>query len=129
VRSEIRNGYNFATLIAGEQSGVKIAQAKDAQLGDTDEVCMERDGNFFTINEALKESLTEHPNGTLEWILMPGRDNLSLQYVENMPDDSDSLAYFDEENNIVYLLNDISKEAEKLYLRQLGETLQNAKHN
>ncbi len=123
VRSEIRDSYNFATLIGGEQAGVKIVQAKDAQLGDTDETCMERDGKFFPVGDALVESLTEHPNGTLEWILIPNRDNLSLQHVKKMPDDSDAMAYFDDTNNQIYILETVSKEAERTYLRQLGETL------
>jgi len=122
VRSEIRNGYNFATLVAGEQAGIKIVQARDAQLGDTDPDCIERNGKFFKISDALSESAKEHPNGTLEWIYTK-RENLSIEYIKEMP--GEDLAYFDSDNNIAYLKSDIPLQIEKQFLIQLGDTLKN----
>jgi SPP1 gp7 family putative phage head morphogenesis protein len=124
VRSEVRDAYNFATLAAGEQAGVKVVQARDAQFGDSDPVCIERNGKFFKIKDAIGETFDEHPNGTLEWILTK-RENLSIKYVETMPDESPSLAYFDDDSDIVYFKNDIPEEIEKNYLIQLGEALSN----
>jgi hypothetical protein len=124
VRSEVRNAYNFGTLAAGEQAGIKKVQAKDAQLGDTDQTCVERNGKIFDIAEALSETLDEHPNGTLEWILLK-QQNLSIKYIEEMPEGIDSLAYFDDENDIIYIREDIPVEVEKQYLLQLGDILAN----
>lgn len=122
VRSEIRNAYNFGTLAAGEQAGITQVQAKDAQLGDTDQICIERNGRIFNIADALSETSNEHPNGTLEWILLR-RNNLSVEYVDKMPNNSEALGYFDDENNIIYLRNDLADDVEAQYLLQLGESL------
>lgn len=124
VRSEIRNAYNFGTLAAGEQAGIKKVQARDAQFGNTDETCIERNGKIFDISDAFSETEKEHPNGTLEWVLL-NRENLSTKYVEDMPDGSDSLIYFDDESGTVYIKNDTPRELEQKYLIQLGEMLTN----
>lgn len=123
VRTEIRNSYNYATLAAGEQAGVRIVQARDALRGPTDEECEERNGQFFTIQEAFGEIAREHPNGTLAW-QYTNRENLSIQRVEEIPNDSDALALFDNETDTIYLRNDIPLEVEQNYLLQLGDTLE-----
>lgn len=120
ARTEIKEAYNHATLVAGDQSGFNTVQARDALKGPTDEECEERDGKFFGIAEAL--NIKDHPNGTLQWQLVQGQ-NLSIDYVENMPDGSDSLAYFDADNEVVYLSNTIPESVEKDYLYTLGDSL------
>lgn len=120
VRTEIKEAYNHATLIAADEAGFSIVQARDALKGPTDDECEERDGKFFPISEAF--GITDHPNGTLEWQIIKG-ENLSIDYVENMPDESDSLAYFDAENRIVYLINTIPHATEVQYLYNLGDSL------
>lgn len=121
VRTEIRDAYNFATILAGEQGGVKVVQIIDAVKGEdvSDPECIERNGKFFSIGDALSEALKEHPNGTAE-IRLTKRQNLSVEYIQ----DSDKLAYFDEENDIVYLSNDIPHKLEFEYLNELGKTFE-----
>ncbi len=118
VRSEIRDAYNFAQLSAGEQGGVKIVQAKDAQHGETDHECEEREGKFFKIGEALAETLREHPNGSLEWIFTD-RENLSIDRKDEL--DDNKLAYFDDESNTIFLSNKLPRQEEVEYLIQLGK--------
>jgi hypothetical protein len=118
VRTEIRDAYNFAQLSAGAEGGVKIVQAVDAQHGDTDHDCEEREGRFFTIGQALGETLKEHPNGTLEWIFTD-RENLSIEYKDELEDGK--LAYFDEESDSIYLSNKIPEQHKIEYLIQLGK--------
>jgi hypothetical protein len=124
ARTEIRDAYNFATLAAGEQAGIKVVQIIDAQKGEevSDPECIARNGKFFKIGEALSEILREHPNGTSE-IRLTNRENLSIEYVTETPDDK--LAYFDDQNGIIYLNNTIPQEIELNYLDQLGATLEN----
>lgn len=119
VRTEIRDAYNFAQLSAGEQGGVKIVQAIDAQHGETDHDCEEREGQFFTIGQALGETLKEHPNGTLEWIFTD-RENLSIEE----SDEEGKLAYFDEETDTVYLNVKLPQIRKTEYLLVLGERFQ-----
>lgn len=123
ARTEIRDAYNFATLSVGESSGIKIVQIVDALKGEevSDPECIERNGKFFKIGEALSEVLKEHPNGTAE-VKLTKRENLSVERIES---DDDKLAYFDSDNDIIYLSNDIPKELETDYLISLGETLEN----
>jgi hypothetical protein len=123
VRSEVRDAYNFATLEAGQQAGIKVVQAKDAQYGDTDEECEERNGNFYSIPQALVETLKEHPNGTLEWKLIPDVNSVSEITVNASELDDDEIAYYNEETNTIYF-SDNSSESEKIKFRlALGEVL------
>ena len=69
VRTEVRDAYNQATLIAAEANGIELVQATDADSGDTDKDCMDRAGKVFTVAEAKEED--EHPNGTLGWKIVP----------------------------------------------------------
>lgn len=102
VRSEVRDAYNFATLEAGQQAGIKVVQAIDAQLGDTDEECIARNGNFYSIPQALTETLREHPHGTLEWTLIPDVSSVSEITVNASELDEDDIGYYDNETNTIY---------------------------
>lgn len=98
VRSEISQAYNMAVLLAAEDAGVKQVQAIDAQLGPerSDPHCIERNGKIFTIEQAFKEQLDEHPNGTLQWRLLrkPIRIN-----VRRDPDPQGFLTNFDDKGD------------------------------
>lgn len=127
VRSEIRDAYNFSMLEAADESGIRVVQAHDANLGESvsDPECINRDGRFFTIEQAKQESLKEHPNGTLYWTLTT-RDNLSEQIVSEMPEQyEDALAYFDDTTDTIYIHEDISDEAKSEYLNSLGVIFEN----
>jgi len=64
VRTEVRDVYNAATLMAARSAGINRVQALDARGGDdTDADCVDRNGQIFTLEAAYKED--EHPNGTL----------------------------------------------------------------
>lgn len=121
VKTEIRDAYNFATLSAGEAAGIKIVQTVDAQLGEenSDPECIERNGKFFKIKDALAEVLSEHPNGTIE-VRLTKRDDLSTKYV----DDAEDLATFDEENDTIIFHKDITLDQRQEYLLQLGAILE-----
>jgi hypothetical protein len=73
VRSEVAQAYNFATLLAAQDAGIKKVKALDAQLGEarSDPHCIRRNGKIFTIEQAFKETRQEHPNGTLQWKIVP----------------------------------------------------------
>lgn len=72
VRTEIVNAYNYATLYAGLDHNIEQAQAIDAQLGPSrsDPECIARNGRVFPLAEAIVEQGKEHPNGTLQWVLL-----------------------------------------------------------
>lgn len=72
VRTEIRDAYNAATLLGGKAAGITDVIASDASAGknlNTDQHCIDRNGKKYSIEDALIE--TDHPNGTLGWILVP----------------------------------------------------------
>jgi len=126
VRSEVRNAYNFATLEAGQQAGIKVVQAKDAQLPqETDQDCIDRNGNFYSIPQALTENLKEHPNGTLEWKLIPDVSSVSEVTVEASEIEDGGIGYFDNITNTIYLNEDATKEEAEQFRILLGEILSN----
>lgn len=68
ARTETHNAQRVSTVSGYEQSGVvETVRAIDAKYGDTDDICMERDGQEFTLEQARAETGLEHPNGTLDW--------------------------------------------------------------
>ena len=68
ARTETHNAQRGSTLGGYTSSGVvDTVRAIDAKYGDTDEVCMERDGQEYTLEQARAETNLEHPNGTLDW--------------------------------------------------------------
>jgi SPP1 gp7 family putative phage head morphogenesis protein len=62
ARTETMFAYNDAALQSYAEFGVERVEALD---GDYDEVCAERNGQIFTLEEAL--AIEDHPNGTLDW--------------------------------------------------------------
>jgi len=62
ARTETALSYNRAALDAYKEFSVSHVIAYD---GDGDEVCAERNGKEFTVEEAF--GIEDHPNGTLDW--------------------------------------------------------------
>ena len=62
ARTESALAYNEAALASYEDLGVTQVEALD---GDEDPECAERNGNVYSIEEAM--DITDHPNGTLDW--------------------------------------------------------------
>ena len=118
ARTEIRDLFNGATLLAGQQAGVTQAQAVDARFGKTDDDCEERDGEIFSIPEAL--NVDEHPNGTLAWRLLP-TTNLAVR----IHDQEGVYASYDPNTELVTFHPDLDEYQRKVYLRRLGEHLSN----
>jgi hypothetical protein len=117
ARTEIRDLFNGATLLAGKQAGLTQAQAVDARFGKTDDDCEERDGEIFSITDAL--NVDEHPNGTLAWRLLPTQ-NLSIE----VEDETDGiLASYDPESETVRFNSELGETDKKRYLLALGEKL------
>lgn len=65
ARTEMGKAYNRSNLLGYAELGVTHVRAKD---GDFDAVCRARDGQPFSIQEALL--IHDHPNGTLDWVPM-----------------------------------------------------------
>jgi len=62
ARTETMLSYNRAALDAYGEFGVERVLAYD---GDYDPECAARDGQTFTVEEAM--AIEDHPNGTLDW--------------------------------------------------------------
>ena len=123
VRSEIRDAYNFATLEAGQQAGIKVVQAKDAQLGDTDEYCEERNNQFYSMPEAFIETLKEHPAGTLEWKLIPDVESISEVVVSASEIAEEEIGFYDEESETIYFTDEATEFEVSEFRALLGEML------
>jgi hypothetical protein len=123
ARTEIRDAYNFSTLDAGEKAGVKVVQAKDAQLGPTDEYCENRNNQFYSIEKAFSESFNEHPSGTLEWKLIPNVTSISEATINASELEDNEIGFFDDKTETIYF----SEEADDYEISQfklmLGEML------
>ncbi len=66
ARTEAKFAQNESSLtVYANAENVTRVQAFDAQLGETDADCENRNGQIMTIEEA--GMITEHPNGTLSW--------------------------------------------------------------
>lgn len=118
VRTEVRDVYNYATLLAAANAETSV-QATDADYGETDAECEERDGQIFDPREAMREE--EHPNGTLGFRILPVQ--LSIERVDEIPDRPGHLARYDEETHTVYFSNDASRENERRFLMALGDRM------
>lgn len=114
VRTEVRDVYNAATLISARAAGVNTVQASDADTGDSDAECMERDGRLFTVDEALRER--EHPNGTLAWRILP----VTLSVVRT--DDVNGARWHEEENTLL-LSNDLDRDRERAVMKTVADYL------
>jgi len=67
ARTELMNAYNASALQSYNRYGVQMVEAVD---GDDDEECAQRNGQQFTVDDAM--SIEDHPNGTLDWIPVTG---------------------------------------------------------
>lgn len=74
ARTESMFAYNDASLRSYEEFGVTEVEALD---GDEDEDCRERNGQTFTLEEAM--GIEDHPNGTLDWapVIKAGPDPMT----------------------------------------------------
>lgn len=63
ARTETALAYNEAALKTYDHFEVREVQAID---GDKDEECAARNGNTYSVDEAM--GIVDHPNGTLDWI-------------------------------------------------------------
>lgn len=63
ARTETMFAYNDAALKSYREYDVERVEAID---GDEDTECADRNGQTFSLDEAL--SITDHPNGTLDWL-------------------------------------------------------------
>ena len=63
ARTETMFAYNDAALTSYREYGVERVEAID---GDEDEECASRNGQTYTLDESL--AITDHPNGTLDWL-------------------------------------------------------------
>ena len=63
ARTETALAYNESALRSYEEFGVGKVQAID---GDEDDECRERNGEIYSIEQAM--GITDHPNGTLDWV-------------------------------------------------------------
>ena len=63
ARTETMLAYNDTALRTFGQYDVAQVQAID---GDDDAVCASRNGNIYSLEDAL--NISDHPNGTLDWI-------------------------------------------------------------
>lgn len=66
-RTETMLAYNDAAIGTYREFGVGQVQAID---GDMDEECAARNGNVYSLDEA--SGISDHPNGTLDWIPLVG---------------------------------------------------------
>lgn len=124
ARTETMLAYNFATLYAAESAGVNKVQAIDARRGPTDDDCQNRNGRIYSVEDALKENLKEHPNGTLAWRLLRST-NLSVQKI-SAEDAGEALAWYDPTHDIIFMSEEISEADEEHYLLAIGQTLADA---
>lgn len=87
ARTETHNAQRVSTVSGYEASEVvETVRAIDAKYGDTDDICMERNGQEFTLEEARVETELEHPNGTLDWepiIRSPKENDNQLRFSRN----------------------------------------------
>lgn len=122
ARTETMLAYNFSTLFAGEDVGIKRVQALDARDGPTDEQCERRNGKIFDIAEAFNQTAQTHPNDTLSWRLLKAT-NLSVDYIPRDQIEDDKLAWFDPESDTIFMAEDISEEDKEKYLIMIGDKL------
>jgi hypothetical protein len=118
VRTEVRDVYNAATALTAQAAGATTLQALDARHGPTDKFCEDRDGQLFSIPEALRER--EHPNGTLAWRIIPAT-NLSIEHVEEISEGV--LARYDPLTETIFLTNDLPADSQKDYISAVLDAL------
>ena len=68
ARTESKFAQNISSIEAYQQSDtITGVVAFDAQLGDTDADCQQRNQRTYTFQQARSLTSSEHPNGTLSW--------------------------------------------------------------
>jgi hypothetical protein len=103
VRTEVRDLYNTATLMAAEASGFNRVQALDAQTpGPVDQDCAARNGQIFHVGDAFRE--TDHPNGTLAWRIVPVNFSIERTGQQDFVG-----ADYDEDREVLTLSNDLDQ--------------------
>lgn len=114
VRTETRDAYNAATLLAADEADVKQVQCLDGNSENPAPDSIQRDGRIYSIADAEKQ--TEHPNGTLGWRLLPAA--LTIEHAEDIDG-----AEFDRETNTLTLANDLEPETERRILKTVVAAL------
>lgn len=116
VRTEVRDAYNAATILAGGSAGFNRVMAIDGQGPNAhimDDECGKRHGQIYTLPDALIER--DHPNGTLSWRMVP--TELSIRRTTQ----EDFGAEFDEDENVLTLSSDLPEETQR---RIVAETVE-----
>jgi len=116
ARTEIRDAYNAATLIAAETAGAQV-QALD---GTGDELCKARNGQVFNVADAFQER--EHPNGTLGWRILPVELTYQIDEDRSILPEGEDIS-FDSEGNVLYFSSDVPEETRTEYMLRVGELL------
>ena len=116
VRTEVRDLYNSATLLAASSNGIRRVMALDNQgpqslIGDPE--CMNRHGHVYSTTDAWTQ--TDHPNGTLAWRMVP--DGLKIVFAD--VDGAD----FDEESVRLTLSKDLADGAASRIVAETVEFL------
>lgn len=87
ARTESMLSYNRATVTSYGEFGITTLLAYD---GDQDDECAERDGQEFSIDEAL--DIEDHPNGTLAWSPVVDKSVHEVSLIERVLDTIKSMA-------------------------------------
>jgi hypothetical protein len=77
ARTESAFAYNAASISSFQQYGVEQVEAID---GDQDEVCADRNGRTFGVDEAF--DIEDHPNGTLDWVPILPKADIGAAFVD-----------------------------------------------
>jgi len=68
AKTETHHAQRTSTIEGYRASGlVELVRAIDGVGGDTDDICLDRNGKIFTLEDSIGETALEHPNGTLDW--------------------------------------------------------------
>lgn len=126
VRSEIARAYNMATLLAAQEAGVKQVQAIDAQLGPerSDPHCIERNGKIFSVEDAFREQLDEHPNGTLQWRILRKPVRVERKRPSQIP--TGLLSNFEDKGDevVVTFSDRLNERQQNMYLLMIVDRMQ-----
>jgi SPP1 gp7 family putative phage head morphogenesis protein len=79
ARTETALAYNESALRSYNEFGISTVEAID---GDEDAECAERNGKVYPLDEAL--SITDHPNGTLDWAPVKADIDPMLEFAKAM---------------------------------------------